>query len=342
MKSLVTGGCGFFGSSLVKELAARGRKVKVFDIIPPQKSDFGKEIEFIQGDITNIDDCIKAIDDVDEIYHTVSLVPVTKRSNEFEKVNAEGTFTILKAVQQENIKIKSFVHISSSAVYGVQKCPITEKSSFHPLGLYGMSKLKAEEHCQKFRNKINICIIRPRTILGEGRLGIIQVFFDWILSGRRIYLFGNGNEKYQFVSTRDLISACILAAEKRKNTDYNIGSARFFTMRDLLQYVIDENKSRSKLVSLPAKPLRNILKLLDKVNLSPLADWHYQTLGKDFYFDISKAKKELGWNPLDDDKTSLNESYKWYLKEGRFIGKSGSAHRTNPKQGILTILKKMS
>jgi nucleoside-diphosphate-sugar epimerase len=233
------------------------------------------------------------------------------------------------------------VYLSSSAVYGVpQELPLAEDSEARPLGKYGRAKYLAEKVCDKFRQQgLSATIIRPRTVVGPRRLGIFHVLYKWIARGKRVWLLGRGDNKLQLVSARDLAEACILAAERGGDSVYNIGATEYGTLRDDLQALIDHAGTGARLTALPAGPARLALRMLDRMNLSPLVDWHYLTVDKPFYFNLEKAQRELGWQPQDSNVNMLIESYQWFLTNRSDIeGRAGTTHRLPPQPGLLRFL----
>ena len=87
-----------------------------------------------------------------------------------------------------------------------------------------------------FRDKgLNVSIVRPRTIMGLGRLGIFQILFEWIFQGRNIPVLGSGDNIYQFVHAEDLADMCIKVGEVKENNIYNCGATSFSTMRETLE-----------------------------------------------------------------------------------------------------------
>lgn len=338
---LVTGGSGFCGFEIVKYLLARGEKVRVFDIIPLPEPLAG--VEFCQVDIRDFEAVLKACRGIDKIIHTVAKVPISKAGKGFWEVNVNGTRNVLEAALQSGIK--KVVHISSSAVQMSETNPVPEDAPLHPVGIYAESKLAAEQVCLEYREK-GLCVdmIRPRTVLGQGRLGIFDILFDWIKDHANIFIIGPGNNKIQFLFAEDLAKCCYLSAQHAGSETYNIGSRAFNSLREDLGALITYAKSRSKIRSLPVWLTVGTLMLLDKLHLSPLASWHYLTYHKNFYFSNEKALKLLNWQPEKSNFECLCIAYDWFLKHQAEKGKEvtfGTSHRKALKQGILRFIKKL-
>lgn len=340
--NLVTGGAGFIGINLVKELLKRGERIRVIDIAPCDQ-EIGRQIDYLNLDIRDRQKVIQACKDIDCIYHIISLVPISKAGRGFWDVNVEGTRNILDGALEYGVK--KIIHMSSSAVYDInQKHPLTEESPIKPLGVYARSKYDGELVCYEYRKKgLNINIVRPRTVVGAGRLGVFQILFDWLRRGKRIYLIGAGNNKIQLIHIKDLAEAMIAMSKRADNEIFNLGTDRFQTLRQDLEGLIDYAKTGAKIVGLPAGLTIGFLRMLDKIKLSPLADWHYLSYSKDFYFDISKAKKMLDWQPRYTNIDMLIESYQWYLEHLREAEINvGTTHRKSVKQRLLKFLRDLS
>jgi nucleoside-diphosphate-sugar epimerase len=236
--------------------------------------------------------------------------------------------------------------MSSSAIFGIPgKCPISEATPLSPAEIYGRAKLAGEQAVREVcdRASLPLIVIRPRTILGEGRLGIFQILFEWIREGRNVYVIGTGDGPFQFVHAHDLMDAYLLALDHGKPGVYNVGAERFGSVRQALENLIRYAQSPSKVKSLPASVTIGTLRMLDAVGLSPLAPWHYLTYHKPFFFDISKLLA-LGWKPRYSNDEMFRESYDWFKANyDRIVAaKAGSAHRRPVKEGLLWLLKKLS
>ncbi|RAP35592.1 epimerase, partial [Candidatus Marinamargulisbacteria bacterium SCGC AAA071-K20] len=185
-----------------------------------------------------------------------------------------------------------------------------------------------------------LIVIRPRTILGEGRLGIFQILFKWIQEGVNIYIIGKGEHLFQFVHAHDLIDAYMLAMDRKQFGIYNVGTDSFKTLAEDLEDLIAFAKSKSKLRRLPEKLSIFALTVLDFLKLSPLAPWHYLTYHKAFHFDVTPLK-ELGWKPKYSNTQLFEESYSQFLETDLELKKEGSPHRRILDEKILWLMKKL-
>ncbi|MGA2866761.1 MAG: NAD-dependent epimerase/dehydratase family protein [Verrucomicrobiota bacterium] len=341
-RHLVTGGSGFLGNLTARRLLERGEQVKVLDLWEDPTRP--REIEFIRCDIRDRAGVRAAMRGVEIVHHNAALVPLSKSGGRFWEVNVLGSRVAAEAAVEAGVG--AFIHMSSSSIFGVpQRCPITEATPLQPVESYGRAKLAGEQAVRAVcdRAGLPLIVIRPRTILGEGRLGIFQILFEWIREGRNVYVIGRGDGRFQFVHAHDLMDACLVALDQGQPGVYNVGAERFGSVREALENLIRYAGSPSKVKSLPAPLAILCLRALDLLGLSPLGPTHYLTYGKPFYFDISKLLA-LGWKPRYSNDQMFRESYDWFRAnyDRLAAAKAGSPHRRPVRQGLLWLLKKLS
>ena len=337
---LVTGGTGFLGISLVRSLVEGGYRTRVLDINSPNEPDLEPQIEFVQGDVRDVRLVTEACNDVDTVFHLAAAVLPTRGKQKYVSTNTGGTRNVLQASLDN--QVKQVVHIGTSAVYGIpREMPVTEETELRPMGYYGWAKYHGEQEIRRYRQLgLRVCVLRPRTIVGTGRLGIFHILFDWIKGGKRIPIIGSGNNLFQFVSVGDVVQASLLAAEVESNDDFNIGAEEFSTVRADLEALVRHAGSGSRVLSVPAPLVKMSLQFLDLARLSPLMDWQYKVADKPFYFDISKAKRDLGWNPRDSNAQMFTDTYDWYTQHFEDSSSAyGSTHRQAVRQRALRLLR---
>jgi nucleoside-diphosphate-sugar epimerase len=335
---LITGGSGYFGSLLLQKLCSR-TPCRVFDLV--DAADRPGEVEFLQGDIRDFEAIRRACRGIRVVHHNVAQVPLAKDRHLFESVNVQGTRNLLEAAKAEGVS--KVVYTSSSAVFGAPRInPVTEETVPEPAEAYGKAKYEAEKICQEYvRNGFDVSIIRPRTILGHGRLGIFQILFEWIRTGFNVPVLGRGDNVYQFVHADDLAEACRLAGERTGARTYNIGAARYGTMRQALEALCRHAGTGSRVRSVPMKPAVWGMKLTSVLGLSPLGAYHALMYGKSMYFDSARAQAELSWTSRFSNDEMLIDSYEWYVRHrASILAERGlSHHRSAVKQGILNLVK---
>ena len=336
---LITGGSGYFGTLLAASALARGDRVRTFDLNPP--ADDG-DVEFVQGDVRDPDAVARACQGVDVVLHNVAQVPLAKDRALFDSVNVGGTANLLVAAR--NAGVAKVVHTSSSAVFGIPESnPVTEETPPRPLEAYGRAKLRAEALCREAAaGGLDVTVVRPRTILGHGRLGIMAILFEFVAEGAPVYVLGSGDNRYQFVHADDLADACLRAGDRPGPTTYNVGTTRFGTMRETLQALVDHAGTGSRVRSLPAGPASAAMKALATARQAPFAPYHWLLYGESLWFDTTKAQTELGWEPRASNAEMVIESYEWFLAHRADPALTGGSHHQSPaKLGLLGILKRL-
>jgi nucleoside-diphosphate-sugar epimerase len=215
----------------------------------------------------------------------------------------------------------------------------------HPIEKYGRAKLASEEAARSVCDAagLPLIVIRPRTILGPGRLGIFGILFEWIREGRNVYTIGDGNVRFQFIHAEDLIDAYMLALDRQQTGTYNVGTDRFGTMRQALEGVIRHAGSRSKVVGVPPTLVINALRAADWLKVSPLGPYHYHAYGSEYFFDVSPLL-ELGWKPRYSNDEMFAETYDWFKahREELMASQTGSVHRRPVRERILSIVRRFS
>ena len=342
VKHLVTGGSGFLGSTIAHHLLERGDDVRVLDVWDDDER--SSEIEFVNCDILDRDGVARAMHGIDIVHHNVALVPITKSGNAFWTVNVDGTR--IAAEEAVRAGASAFVHMSSSAIFGAPESnPILDTTMPKPIEKYGYAKLASEEAATAVchASGLPLIVIRPRTILGRGRLGIFAILFDWIREGRNVYTIGSGNAKFQFVHADDLIDAYMLALAQHKPGTYNVGTDRFGTMREVLESVIHHAGTASKVIGIPPPLVVNALRVADWLKVSPLGPYHYHAYGSEYYFDSSKLL-EMGWTPRFSNDEMFRDTYDWFCDHRAEImaAKKGSAHRRPVREMILSVVRRFS
>jgi nucleoside-diphosphate-sugar epimerase len=274
------------------------------------------------------------------VYHNVAQVPLAKDRALFDSVNVTGTAALLVAARRA--KVRKIVHTSSSAVFGIpEHNPVDERTPCRPLEAYGRAKLEAELLCHDaVASGLDVTIIRPRTILGHGRLGIIALLFEFVADGAPVFVFDGGDNRYQFVHADDLANACLRAGDRPGPAVYNIGAVEFGTMRETLQALVDHANTGSRVRSLPSAPARAAMRAATRAGVAPFAPYHWLLFGESLYFDVTKARTELSWMPQHSNASMVIESYEWFLANRAALERTnGSHHQSTVRPGLVRMLK---
>ncbi|MCX6149311.1 MAG: NAD-dependent epimerase/dehydratase family protein [Ignavibacteriales bacterium] len=344
MNFLITGGAGFLGINLIRFLLNEGHKITSLDIAEFDYKDVKNKVSIIIGDIRDPNVVGNVMKNIDIVIHTAAALPLYTKEEIFS-TDVTGTRILLEAA--EKYRIKRFVHISSTAVYGIPNHhPLYENDKLDGVGYYGQAKIQAEEVCLEFRKKgMCVPILRPKSFIGPERLGVFALFYDWANEKHGFPMIGSGKNRYQLLDVEDLCRAtylCCTLDEKTVNDTFNVGAKQFTTMKEDYQAVLDYAGFGKKIKPLPEKPIIITLRLLEALKLSPLYKWVYETASKDSFVSIEKAEKILGYKPKYSNKDALIRNYKWYLDNlDSFKNQSGISHRVPWKQGILKLAKKV-
>jgi nucleoside-diphosphate-sugar epimerase len=317
-----------------------------YEIISLDITDFDypekNKIKIFTGDIRNDAIVKSAMRDIDIVVHTAAALPLYS-PEEIYTTDVKGTRLLLHRAFMN--KVSRFIHISSTAVYGIpDHHPLSETDKLDGVGPYGKAKIEAENLCLEFRNKgMCVPILRPKSFIGPERLGVFALFYDWAKDGKNFPMIGNGNNRYQLLDVEDLCEAiykCIILPKDLVNSTFNIGAKEFTTMKEDYQAVLDYAGFGKKIIGLPEKPIILTLKLLEALKLSPLYKWVYETASKDSFVSITRAEDMLGFTPKFSNKDALIRNYKWYLENlDKFKDDTGVSHRVPWKQGILKLAK---
>lgn len=338
---LITGGAGFLGINLIRYLLERGHEITSLD-----KDEFGypekDRIRILTGDIRDPKKVADAMEGADVVVHCAAALPLYKKEDIFS-TDVKGTRNVLEAARKKGVK--RFIHISSTAVYGIpDHHPIFEDDKLDGVGFYGEAKIRAEQLCLEYRERgMCIPIIRPKSFIGPERLGVFAMLYDWAKDGKNFPMIGNGKNRYQLLDVEDLCEAIYLAATLDRevvNDTFNIGAKEFITIKEDFGVVLDAAGFGKKIKTFPVWPMIWTLRVLELLHLSPLYKWIYETAYTDSFVSIEKAEKILGFKPKYSNQDALIRNYQWYLDNlNKFQGSSGISHRLPWKQGILKIIK---
>jgi len=308
---LVTGGAGFIGSHIVDRLLDEGFKVRVIDnlstgdITNLAQHQNKKSFQFIEGDIRNFDLLKKIVKGVDAVFHEAALVSVTRSvenpllSNE---INVTGTVNLLKACVDAHVK--RFIYASSCAVYGdTETLPNHENLAPKPLSPYAVDKLAAENYAKVFHDVYGLetASLRYFNVYGTRQKygpysGVISIFINRLLKNKPPIICGDGEQTRDFINVKDVVEANMLALSKRKAVGevFNISTGEATTINKLTE---------------------TIQKIMDKTSLKPVHAEPRPGDIKHSYGDITKARRNLEYEPKVQLEKGLSELVKWYSKQ---------------------------
>ena len=286
MKYAVTGGAGFIGSHLVKNLVGHGNELIVIDNLNTGKKKniekFSEKIDFFEVDIRDFNAIEDILKNVDGIFHEAALASVQdsfRIPDEFFDVNVKGTENIFKIGKKLGIKV---VYASSSSVYGNPiQVPIKESDDKNPFNPYAKTKLEDDELAEKYaRNGLKVIGLRYFNVFGPGQskeyAGVIKLFLERIQQGLPPLINGDGLQVRDFVYVNDVVNANMSAMESNVDGEFfNIGTNSVVSVLDLANMIIKFSGLKLKPIHLP--PVPGDVKTTQA--------------------DITKAKMMLKWKP---------------------------------------------
>jgi nucleoside-diphosphate-sugar epimerase len=328
------------GTHLVRRLSAAGRdEIVSLDVAPAEPL---PDVVRVDGDIRDaglVDDLVSG---VDVVVHAAAALP-SHRPEEIWSTDVTGTRTLLEAAARH--RVARFVHISSTAVYGLpRERPTPEHHPLAAVDPYNRAKIAAERLCEQFRSSgLCVPILRPKTFLGPERLGIFAMLFEWACEGRNFPVLGNGQVRCQMLDVADLCDAVVAAMERPAelvNDVFNIAAAEYGTLREEFQAVLDAAGRGGRVVCIPAGPAVTALRLLELLRISPVYKRLAHKLLDDSFVAIDKARERLGFAPAYSNTQTLLRTFEWYrtTATGR---KAGRTHRDPWRQGALRLAKSM-
>jgi UDP-glucose 4-epimerase len=256
MKFVVTGGAGFIGSNIVKQLLKQNHTPIVIDNLCRGKIEriSSPDIEFHKVDIRNIDQLKKILKNSDGVFHQAALTDVQEsfaKQEEYNDVNVKGTENIFKIAKEFNLKV---VYASSSSVYGnPKKIPITENSKRDPINPYGKTKLDDEFIAEKYsKDNVSIIGLRYFNVYGKGQTGsyagVITKFINKLKENKDPIIFGSGIQVRDFIFVEDVALANISAMKSNVNNGFfNIGTGITTSIKQLAEIMIDLSNLKLKI-----------------------------------------------------------------------------------------------
>tara|TARA_B100000989_G_scaffold147894_1_gene110178 strand:+ start:1431 stop:2426 length:996 start_codon:yes stop_codon:yes gene_type:complete len=326
---LIIGANGFFGNQLQKLFLKK--KIKFFPSDISLKNESYLDIRdlvsiknfFSKNKITIVINC--------------SCEPATSKSKrKLWDTNVRGNQNLIKAC--EEFKIKKYIYISTSAIWVKNyKKSIKEDEEYCPVENYGNSKVQAEKDIKK-SNLINWTIFRVPMIVSKDRLGILSLLFDLILSNKKIPLLESGKNILQFLHAEDLSNCIYLSLNANEKSIYNLGSEEKISLKDLVEKLILNSNSKSKIISIKDFGVTKTLSFLNKLNLSPLNIYHLNMLKYSLTLNSDKIYKNYNYKPEIKTSDMILEALQNY--QNKSSDNKINTEITNPiRPGIFKLIK---
>ena len=313
---LVTGGAGFLGLELARQLLERGREVRILDRV--QSPRLPPEAEFRKGDIRDLAAVSRACEGAEVVYHLVGVVPQARvRPDEMRAINVGGTRNVLNACFEKGAS--RMVFVSSSEVYGrLEAVPCTETAILGPIGEYGVNKMSAELMCREAMRErgLPVSILRPTTIVGPHNWdGMFEMLFKQVMDNGYLPVPGRGDAKWQVVHVEDTAAAAVLAGESEEAAGqaFNVAApGEVPTHLELALAMKKSTGSSARIIRINKTLTTGVLRALCLLGLSPLEPDQFLVGFSDYVLDVSKLQSMLGWEAKFTSLEAFEASYRWY------------------------------
>ena len=356
---LVTGGSGFFGGVLKRRLLAEGFRVVNLDLVTD--TDRHAALRSVRGDIRDaaLVEVLFREEGFAAVMHCAAMLAHEKiADSELWSSNVDGTRVIAEACRRH--AVRTLVFTSTNCLWAENfGRAVREDDVPAPVELYGRSKLAAEEVLAEFREAMAVVVIRCPTIIDSGRLGLLAILFEFIEEGRRVWVVGDGGNRYQFIYAEDLARACLQAMEYGRSDVFHIGSDDVVSLRAVYEAVIraagpGKGRRQARVARLPKRPAIAAMRLAHRLGVSPLGPYHYRMIAEDFVFDTTRIRERLHWRPTLTNEEMMVKAYLYYAERKREIharrkatggaegGETHSAHSRPAAMGAIRLLKWLS
>lgn len=322
MNWLITGGCGFLGTSLIRRLQREGgHHIRVVDNLSTggRKDLAGvcsfqevqsnsidgppRGVELVVGDILDESLALRVAQGVDVIVHLAAntgVGPSVEDPRADCLANVIGTLNYLEAARHKGVK--RFIFASSGAPAGEVEPPIHEELPPHPVSPYGASKLAGEGYCSAYYRSFGIDTVALRfgNVYGPGSVhksSVVAKFIRRALDGQPLEIYGDGTQTRDFIYIDDLVEAMVLAATRAGvgGETYQIASNRETTVGEMTELLVEVLKDKG----------------IDGVRIVN-AETRVGDVKRN-YSDITKARLRLGWQPAVDLHAGLITTVDYFL-----------------------------
>ena len=308
MRWLITGGCGFIGTNLVKNLLEEGEEVKVIDNLMvgskeqlSQVCEINKDIQLYVDDLTDYSELLHICEDIDVIVHLAAMSgvrPSIEYSRLWFDVNVLGTFNLFEAAKRTNVQ--RIVSASSGAVIGEVKPPLHEELPMHPLSPYAASKCCMEMYAESYYHSYDLvsACLRFSNVYGpySGTKGsLVAKLTRRILEDKEFNIYGDGEQTRDFIHVNDLIYAikkCVTNPALGYES-FHISSGRENSVNAVVSMILNEFEKKHPTMTI-------------NYTSAKLGD------ARTNWADNTKAKEMLGWCPEIVLEEGIIEVIDWF------------------------------
>jgi nucleoside-diphosphate-sugar epimerase len=324
LRVLVTGATGFTGGHLARALAARGDYVRGLVRDPARGAALeAAGVELAIGDLLDVRSVARAASGVDVVYHIAALYrQAGLRSDLYHAVNADAVGTVIDAAARGGVA--RVVHCSTVGVHGdVKQPPADEDAPLDPGDVYQHTKLEGERVARTVATStgVDVVIVRPTGIYGPGDRRLLKMFRG--IAHRRFVTLGHGRIFYHLTYIDDLVEGFRLCGTlpAAAGRTYILAGAEVGTLNELVAIVAEEAHVTQPRLHLPVWPFRVAGAVCEAVCAPfgiepPLYRRRVDFFTKSRAFDISRARRELGYAPAIGLHEGIRRTLAWYRAEG--------------------------
>jgi len=339
-KIFITGGTGFIGSHLTRELVKKGYKVRVLTRENSNLEFISRyNVEIVKGDIKNPNEVAEAMKDCDVVIHLAALAADWGRKEDFYDINVKGTENILKS---SNInKVKFFIYISTNAVLGEEDClePKNEDSPYNArypyflskfwesdMNHYRCTKMYAEKKTIAFcrRNNLPLTVVRPVWVYGPREFHSGPYYFCKSVSNNMRFLPGCKTNKFHVIYVKDLVKAIIKILQNPPGgvKIFNVGSQYVPTMDEFWKLFCKylDVKPPIYLPKFLTYPIGLFMEAVYKsfrIKSSPALTRARVAMGyNNNIYDVSKIQRELGFKEETPLEKGVKTTVRWWKRNG--------------------------
>ena len=313
MNILITGATGFIGKYLAGALSKRYKVRCLVRKTSDISTLIGLNVELIYGDLLDKDSLMPTLHKIDLVYHLAGEV-YSRKKHDYYKGNVLATQNLLEACKEKGTK--RIIFLSSTGVYkpSTKKTLVTEESECGPISIYGKTKLDAERLIKN--SDIPWVIVRASLIYGPYQKSMLNRFFRDAIKKGKVYILGNGENLRSLCFIDDLIEGLVLLADKPKVIEktYILSDNTAHTYNEVIEIAAKTIQKKLRVVQLPSF-LGNIsLKvnsLIGNFGLFLVELYAFQKTQLHEAYEITKARKEIGYNPKIPLETGLSRTAEW-------------------------------
>jgi UDP-glucose 4-epimerase len=312
---LITGGAGMIGSTIAHQAVAQGAQVSILDAMLPlyggnmfNLNGIFDRVRFIEGDIRNLDLMRRVVPGYDYIFSLAGQVSYVDSNTEpltDLDINCKGHLQVLEACRRENSRAR-LLFASSRFVYGrIEYNPVDEGHPFNCLSIYGIHKLAGEKYYRFYQEAYGLPTVSvrianpygPRQQMKHSKYGIVNWFIRLALEGQPLTVFGDGNQRRDYIFNEDLAAGCIalMLSPETDGQVYNLGTGTGVPFREMAQLVA---------AAVPGTEVRQVEWPKDR----------YFVETGDYLSDISRITATTAWRPRVSLKEGIERTAAYYRK----------------------------